>query len=270
MARKCPACKGTGTKRSGWLSWIPVVSGTCPECDGAGALENGLEDARSAPRPLSTPKPTITPAAPKSDQVCCFERHTSFVDNAVFLSDMRHAVSIERNGYLRAWELSTLEELGLIKATSEDQDLKSRVLVVRPGTQQAIFVSEKYGDFALVRQWDPVHGVLSDVSQLKTQRLGSTYLTDAVFSPDCRFMLGVGRKNICLYNVEQQEPLAVFQVGTPVPGACETALSPDARHMLCAEGDSIIYLIDLQDGKRIVELRGHEGEVSMVKFAPSV
>src|SRR6266446_5076863 len=110
----------------------------------------------SEPGRIRTPQPAVTkpvqqsrPAATTdSHQLRCFDRHTNYVDNAVFLPDGKRAVSIGRDYFLRAWEISTVEEAGLIS----DRDLISTVLVVRPGTDQVLFVSGRYSDSPVVRQ----------------------------------------------------------------------------------------------------------------------
>src|SRR5713226_933547 len=87
------------------------------------------ESARIAtPQPTTASKPAqqSRPAVPTdSNQLRCFDRHTNYVDNAVFLTDGKRAVSIGRDYFIRAWEISTLEEAGLIS----DRDLISNVLV---------------------------------------------------------------------------------------------------------------------------------------------
>ena len=95
-------------------------------------------------------------------------------------------------------------------------------------------------------------------------------LHHAVFSADGQSILGIGFKRIGLWSLDGPALIGHFDVLTPIGGSyCKTALSPDARRILCAEGDNVIHAVDVVSGERLVSLAGHEDEVNQVRFAPS-
>jgi tetratricopeptide (TPR) repeat protein len=217
---------------------------------------------------------TRTQPAADTREIGRFANHTDYVRNAVFLPDGKRAVSIGDDKSVKVWDLKTFAESRAIS----DRDLRGGVLGIKAGANRVLLVygfqisrvegSRVYRQNSLVREWDVDSGKLLDVCPLNTEIVDG--LSDAVFSADCKAMLGVGFKKIGLWNLIGPKLIAHFNVVKPIGGSyCRTALSPDGQSVLCAEGDNIIHLVSLPSGQRTIQLRGHEDKIRGVRFAPS-
>ena len=61
-----------------------------------------------------------------------------------------------------------------------------------------------------------------------------------------------------------------FMAGTLPGGARDGAfaVAPDLRRAAAGDGDGVVRLWDLRSGRRLKEMRGHNGEVHIVAFSP--
>ena len=114
-----------------------------------------------------------------------------------------------------------------------------------------------------VRLWDPETG-----AEVEKRHVHRAVVLDVAFAPDGRRALTGSWDYLPMdyWDVPGRKRLLDFGVGTaPVNGV---AFTPDGRHALTAHGDKLIRLWDLETGKEVRRLAGHEQSVDGLALAP--
>ena len=125
-----------------------------------------------------------------------------------------------------------------------------------------------------VRFWSPTSGKQLELRRCGPGRSQRGQIERLVFSPDGWLVAWVNQSadTICFWDLRRHEEIRRLQ--EPAYKLYETttiAFSPDDRRFgwgLAQGGGSSIYILDLPDGKRPRELRGHTNYVLSLVFSP--
>jgi WD40 repeat protein len=182
--------------------------------------------------------------------------HTEQVLGVAFVKGGKRAVSAGRDGTVRLWNLETGKQ---VHSFTGHQKPVLGVAVAPDGRLAA-----SAGEDNLVRLWDLE--TLKPVRQFGDQDNRYPCRPKAVaFSPDGkRLLVGDRAGYLRLYDVAGKDKPRRFNTAGAVEGV---AFLPDGKRALCA-ADQTVELWDVQAGRRLRSLTGHQSRVDRVAALP--
>jgi WD40 repeat protein len=187
------------------------------------------------------------------------EGHARPVGALAFSPDGKWLASGSLDGLVKVWDLANGREITQIAGHSLD----IRGLVFSPDGK-TLATGSLDGS---VKVWDLANG-----REIAGVNGGGRRVYGLAFAPDGRTLaLGLGsstadvKGEVVLWNpADARQP---FRVLGPASFAA-VAFSPDGRTLAAAGGDRVVKLWDVESGREIATLVGHEGTIASLAFSP--
>jgi len=190
-----------------------------------------------------------------------FRGHDSWVQSATLLNDGKWILSASHDAHLKLWNIANYAEIRTLKGRVLAQHVDA-VLDVSFSNDGKQLVTASRDKTAI--SWDVATGQAE-----KEFTEGHSFLaSNAIFLPD--------RKHLATAAVDNSVRIWDIQTGTEHKRFEHTGrsaaidVSADSRLLLTGSDKKTVCIWDLETGKRINELQGHQSEVSAVAFSPDM
>lgn len=233
------------------------------------ALPNNVEYPN---RPYTSEAEALLRAASLHNSVI-LERNNARINSAVFSPDGKHVLSISDSVVL--WDA---ENGARIRALSEDIDIGYPTSVTFSSDGEQILISSY------------VIGLGSDLNffDMNLERMNLTarsgwtsYINDAVISPNGKFVAWASSYEVMLWDVELEKEIDTGQFvvtdwgymnGLQIldnRGAQSIAFSPNSKLIALAIDDNTIRILDVETKNEVQKLSGHTERIQSVDFCPN-
>jgi WD40 repeat protein/predicted Ser/Thr protein kinase len=196
----------------------------------------------------------------------CFEGHTGPVGTVLFTPDGRHGVSASWDKTVRLWRLPDPPppkpafdhkpgQVHHIDWQDEQQGFPANVWWSRfTPDGSAFLVGGDSGPKGDIRLWDVATG--RQLQQFATG--GEPWYSGGLLLPSGKQLLSWYNKESELFLWDVATGKLVRKFEGPATDPLTVAVAPDGKRFLAGGNDKVIHLYDIQTGKELAKLEGHE------------